>query len=201
MLIGAGLPQLARLAGDAKSYAERLFDYPGIGKLDAASAKRALQAPAQRENVSYNEDALDYILAQTEGYPFYLQVWGSKCWEVAKASPITLDDAKAATAAAIALLDEGIFNVRLARLTDRQKTFARAIAAYGPEPVTSSKVANHLGLTLSQAAPLREELIRKGMAYSPDRGLIGFTVPKFDEFLRRKLPDVAPSPARRGKRD
>jgi hypothetical protein len=189
LMIGAGLPQLARLAGDAKSYAERLFDYPPIGPLDPVSAKLALQAPAAAEGAKFTDEALDYILQQTEGYPFYLQVWGSKCWEAAKASPIALADAKAGSATAIALLDEGIFNVRLARLTDRQKAFARAIAEFGPEPVSSSKVANHLGLTLSQAAPLREELIRKGMAYSPDRGLIGFTVPKFDEFMRRKIPD------------
>lgn len=192
ILVGAGLPQLARLAGDAKSYAERLFDYPPIGQLDAESARRALQAPAMREGVTYTDEALDYILAQTEGYPFFLQVWGSKCWEVATGSPITLDNAKAASEQAIAVLDEGIFNVRLARLTDRQKAFARAIAEFGPAPVSSTVVANAMGLSLSQAAPLREELIRKGMAYSPDRGLIGFTVPKFDEFMRRKMPPPAP---------
>lgn len=192
ILIGAGLPQLARLAGDAKSYAERLFDYPPIGQLDPASARRALQAPALREGVAYTDEALDFILTQTEGYPFYLQVWGSKCWEVATESPITLENAKAASEQAIALLDEGIFNVRLARLTDRQKAFARAIAEFGPKPVSSTTVANAMGLSLSQAAPLREELIRKGMAYSPDRGLIGFTVPKFDEFMRRKMPPPAP---------
>ncbi|MBY0562713.1 MAG: ATP-binding protein [Hyphomonadaceae bacterium] len=188
LLFGGGLPQLAKLAGDAKSYAERLFDYPPIGALDEASARKALAAPAEREGVRYNDDALDFIIAQTGRYPFFLQVWGLHCWDAAAKSPITLADAKRASATAIAALDEGIFKVRLARLTERQKTYARAMADFGAEPVSSSDVAQALGLSLSQAAPIRDELIKKGMAYSPERGLIGFTVPKFDEYLRRAMP-------------
>ncbi|MBL8535834.1 MAG: ATP-binding protein [Hyphomonadaceae bacterium] len=189
LLFGGGLPQLAKLAGDAKSYAERLFDYPPIGALDEQSARQALAAPAERESVRYSEDALDYVIAQTGCYPFFLQVWGSHCWDAASKSPITLADAKRASANAIAALDEGIFKVRLARLTERQKAYARAMADFGPEPVNSSDVATALGLSLSQAAPIRDELIKKGMAYSPERGLIGFTVPKFDEYLRRAMPN------------
>lgn len=185
LLFGAGLPQLAKLAGDAKSYAERLFDYPPIGPLSAGGARQALAEPAAREGVKYASDALDYVIEQTGGYPFFLQVWGSHCWETAAKSPITLADAKTASAAATASLDEGIFKVRLARLTERQRAYARAMAEFGPEPVNSSDVANALGLSLSQAAPIRDELIKKGMAYSPERGLIGFTVPKFDDYLRR----------------
>ena len=188
LLFGGGLPQLAKLAGDAKSYAERLFDYPPIGALDDAGARLALTAPAEREGVKYTKEALDYIVAQTGGYPFFLQVWGAHCWEAAAKSPITLADAKKASETAVAALDEGIFHVRLARLTDRQKVYARAMAEFGPEPVNSSDIANALGLSLSQAAPIRDELIKKGMAYSPERGLIGFTVPKFDDFMRRALP-------------
>ena len=191
LLFGAGLPQLAKLAGDAKSYAERLFDYPPIGPLDDKSARLALAAPAEREGVKYAKDALDYVVEQTGRYPFFLQVWGAHCWEAAAKSPITLADAKRASAAAIAALDEGIFKVRLARLTERQRAYARAMAEFGPEPVNSSDVANSLKLSLSQAAPIRDELIKKGMAYSPERGLIGFTVPKFDEFMRRTLPAKA----------
>ncbi len=200
IMIGAGLPQLARLAGDAKSYAERLFEYPAIGPLDEESARRALSAPAEREGVSYDRAALDYVVQETGRYPFFLQVWGSHCWAAAEKSPITLEVAKKASALAIAALDESLFNVRLARLTDRQKTFARAIAEFGPEPVNSSVVARRLGLTTSSAAPIRDELIKKGMAYSPERGLIGFTVPKFDEFLRRKMapPPEPKVPARKG---
>jgi hypothetical protein len=188
LMFGGGLPQLAKLAGDAKSYAERLFDYPPIGPLDAAAARLALTGPAAREDVTYTADALDYLVEQTGGYPFFLQVWGAHCWDAAAKSPIGLVDAKKASATAVAALDEGIFKVRLARLTERQKAYARAIAEFGAEPVHSSDVAEKLGLSLSQAAPIRDELIKKGMAYSPERGLIGFTVPKFDEFLRRAMP-------------
>jgi hypothetical protein len=188
LLFGGGLPQLAKLAGDAKSYAERLFDYPPIGPLDNAGARLALSAPAEREGVKYAKDALDYVIEQTGGYPFFLQVWGSHCWDAAQKSPITLADAKRASETAVAALDEGIFKVRLARLTERQKAYARAMADFGAEPVNSSDVANALNLSLSQAAPIRDELIKKGMAYSPERGLIGFTVPKFDEYMRRAMP-------------
>ncbi|MBL8544515.1 MAG: ATP-binding protein [Hyphomonadaceae bacterium] len=194
LLFGGGLPQLAKLAGDAKSYAERLFDYPSVGPLDAISAKQALATPALRDKVKFSDDALDYIVAQTGGYPFFLQVWGAHCWEAAPASPITLTHAKKASEQAVAALDESIFKVRLARLTDRQKAYARAMAELGPEPANSSDVARLLGLTVAQSAPIRDELIKKGMAYSPERGLIGFTVPKFDEYMRRAMP--APKPKR-----
>lgn len=190
LLFGGGLPQLAKLAGDAKSYAERLFDYPPIGPLDDAGARQALVAPAQREGVKYADDALAYVVEQTGRYPFFLQVWGAHCWDAAAKSPITLADAKKASANAIAALDEGLFKVRLARLTERQKSYARAMAEFGPEPASSSDVAEALNLTLSQAAPIRDELIKKGMAYSPDRGLIGFTVPKFDDYMRRTMPQA-----------
>jgi hypothetical protein len=196
LLFGGGLPQLAKLAGDAKSYAERLFDYPPIGPLDNESARKAVSAPAEREKVRYTDEALDFIIAQTGRYPFFLQVWGAHCWEAAPASPITLEHAKIASERAIAALDEGIFKVRLARLTERQKAYARVMAELGSEPANSSDVARMLGLSLSQAAPIRDELVKKGMAYSPERGLIGFTVPKFDEFMRRAMPNAPKPPAR-----
>ncbi|MEQ1492253.1 MAG: ATP-binding protein [Terricaulis sp.] len=196
LLFGGGLPQLAKLAGDAKSYAERLFDYPPIGPLDEEGARLALSAPAEREGVKYAKDALDYVIEQTGRYPFFLQVWGSHCWDAAQKSPITLADAKRASETAIAALDEGIFKVRLARLTERQKAYARAMAEFGAEPVNSSDVANAMKLSLSQAAPIRDELIKKGMAYSPERGLIGFTVPKFDEYMRRAMPATKRKPAK-----
>jgi hypothetical protein len=197
LLFGGGLPQLAKLAGDAKSYAERLFDYPPIGPLDEAGARLALTAPAEREGVKYAKDALDYVVEQTGRYPFFLQVWGAHCWEAAAKSPIALADAKRASETAIAALDEGIFKVRLARLTERQQAYARVMAEFGPEPVNSSDVANAMGISLSQAAPIRDELIKKGMAYSPQRGLIGFTVPKFDEYMRRAMSAPKAKPARK----
>jgi hypothetical protein len=116
---------------------------------------------------------------------------------VAAKSPITLADAKRATDLAVAALDEGIFKVRLARLTDRQKTYARAMAEFGADPVHSSEIADVMGLSLSQAAPIRDELIKKGMAYSPERGLIGFTVPKFDEYMRRAMAPITPPKAKK----
>ncbi|MEQ1709109.1 MAG: ATP-binding protein [Terricaulis sp.] len=195
LLFGGGLPQLAKLAGDSKSYAERLFDYPPIGPLDAASARRAVAAPALRDKVAYTDEALDYIVAETGGYPFFLQVWGAHCWEEAPASPITLANAKQASRNALAALDESIFKVRLARLTERQKAYARAMAEFGPALASSTDVARSMGLAAAQAAPIRDELIKKGMAYSPERGLIGFTVPMFDEFMRRAMAPLAPPKA------
>lgn len=185
LLFAAGLPQLARLAGDAKSYSERLFDYPEIDRLDEISARVALVEPAKRESVVYEDGALDAILKETDGYPFFLQVWGSHTWEVAASSPFTTDHVNTATKRAISALDEGFFRVRLDRLTDRQKNYARAMSEIVPSSATSTVVANLLGLTVKQAAPIRDELIKKGIAYSPKRGLVAFTVPKFGEFMRR----------------
>lgn len=197
LLFGGGLPQLAKLAGDAKSYAERLFDYPPIGALDPASARQAVAAPALREGVTFEDEALDYIVAQTGGYPFFLQVWGEHCWEVAPSSPVTLAHAKEASERAVAALDENIFKVRLARLTEREKSYARAMAELGPEPATSTAVAAVMGLSPTQLAATRDHLIKKGMAYSPQRGLIGFTVPKFDEYMRRAMPGPKTKVARK----
>lgn len=188
IFFGAGLPQLAHLAGDAKSYSERLFMYPGVGPLDAEGARRALVEPALREDVVYEEDALKIILEETEGYPFFLQVWGSHVWQEAEASPITAADAMKASKQAIKALDESFFKVRFDRLTERQQLYARAMAEFGNTPANSSAVANLLGLTVKQAAPIRDEVIKKGMAYSPKRGLVAFTVPKFDEYMKRVLP-------------
>lgn len=187
VFFGAGLPQLSRLVGDARSYAERLFDYQHIDRLDTTSAQVALVEPARREGVVFDDEALKIILQQTDCHPFFLQVWGSHAWEIAPASPITAEDAHAATSRAITALDNGFFKVRLERLTDRQQEYARAMAVAGTLPATSTAVARELGLTVKQAAPIRDEVIKKGMAYSPRRGLVAFTVPKFDEFVRRTL--------------
>lgn len=191
LLFGAGLPQLAKLAGEAKSYAERLFDYPDVGRLYDKDARKALVEPARRQSIAYEDDALRIILRETDGYPYFLQVWGSHAWEVAPASPIKVEHAKKATRRAIAALDKGFFKVRLDRLTDRQQEYARAMAELGPAPAKSTAVANVLGITVKQAAPIRDELIKKNIAYSPKRGLVAFTVPKFDEFIKRAIPSVA----------
>ena len=197
---GAGLPQMAALAGDAKSYAERLFDYLSIGQLDVESAKKVLVDPAQRFNVRYESAALDHIVERTEGYPYFLQVWGYHVWRVAEKSPINREDALVATQNAIDELDRGFFNIRLDRLTERQQNYARAMAALDPGPLTSTEVANALGLTVNAAAPIRNEIIKKGMAYSPKRGRIAFTVPLFHEFMQRTIPmSAAKKPGEAGR--
>ena len=189
LFFGAGLPQLAQLAGDAKSYSERLFTYPGVGPLEPAGARKALVEPARREGVEYDADAMEIIIKETEGYPFFLQVWGSQVWQVADSSPICAADAREASKRAVKALDESFFKVRFERLTERQQHYARAMAEFGDEPANSTAVANLLGMTVKKAAPVRDEVIKKGMAYSPKRGLVAFTVPKFDEYMKRAMPD------------
>jgi len=185
LFFGAGLPQLAKLAGEAKSYAERLFDYIPIDRLDYKSAQEALEKPALNENVSFEPDALKQIIDETEGYPYFLQVWGYHVWETAKASPISLNDVNKASLRAVSALDSGFFRIRYERLTERQQEYARALAMVGHLPANSTEVARILKINVRQAAPLRDELIKKGMAYSPSRGLITFTVPKFEEYIKR----------------
>lgn len=192
VFFGAGLPQLAQLAGDAKSYSERLFAYPEVGALQPEAARKALVEPARREGVEYEDGALDIILKETEGYPFFLQVWGSHVWQIAGSSPITSADATEASKRSVEALDESFFKVRFERLTERQQHYARAMAEFGDEPANSTAVATLLDLTVKQAAPIRDEVIKKGMAYSPKRGLVAFTVPKFDEYMKRVMEDFKP---------
>jgi len=188
VFLGAGLPQLAKLAGDARSYAERLFIYPEIGRLDDESARQALVVPAAKEGASFEDDAIAHILRETDCYPYFLQVWGDKVWQVAQSPHMTLENAKAATNLAIRYLDESFFRVRLDRLTETQQEYARAMAACGPGPVRTADVAEELGIEASRAAPIRREIVKKGMAYSQQRGMIAFTVPKFEEFMQRVMP-------------
>ena len=187
LFFGAGLPQLAGLAGDAKSYAERLFDYPPVGPLPEADAKDAVREPAREEGADYTDDALDLIVARTEGYPYFLQEWGKHAWDTADRAPIDREDAEAATTRAIEQLDNGFFRVRLDRLTPREKQYMRAMAELGPGPHRSGDIAAQLGLSVQAVAPLRAGLIRKGMIYSPAHGDTAFTVPMFDAFMRRVM--------------
>ncbi len=188
LLFGAGLPELAGLAGDAKSYAERLFNYPDVGQLSNAAARNAIRAPIEREGEVIEDAALAMICEQTQGYPYFLQEWGDQAWRVTQHSPITPDDARRATAEALIHLDQGFFRVRLDRLTGREKDYMRAMAALGAGPHRSGDIAQSLGIEVSAAGPLRKGLIRKGMIYSPQYGETAFTVPMFDEFMRRSMP-------------
>lgn len=188
-LIGAGLPQLVGQAGRAKSYAERLFEYPEIGPLMKNEAIKALVAPAEKQNVRYEEGALKEILSQTMAYPYFLQEWGKHSWDCAKGSPITQQDAISATDLAISELDASFFRVRFDRLTPSEKKYLRAMAQLGAGPHRSGDIANLLNKEVQTVAPVRATLIRKGMIYSPSHGDNSFTVPLFDGYMKRVMPD------------
>ena len=188
VIFGAGLPQLVGKAGRAKSYAERLFDYPEIGPLEKKYAISALQTPVKKEGVSFTKSALDEIIRVTEGYPYFLQEWGYQAWNLAQNSPIDINIAKKATVASIQRLDRDFFRVRFDRLTPAEKKYLRALADLGHKPQRSGEVAEKLGIDVQKAAPFRNNLIKKGMIYSPNHGDTAFTVPLFDEFLKRTMP-------------
>ena len=187
-LVGAGLPQLLALAGEAKSYSERLFEYPQIDKLNTSAAMDALRKPAQQLGVHYTDDAALAIVEKTQGYPYFLQEWGKHTWDVATTSPITLDVVKTATQLSIAGLDESFFKVRLERTTPSERRYLRAMADLGPGPHRSGDIANQLLKTVSTQAPVRSSLIRKGIVWSPTHGDTAFTVPLFHEYLLRTVP-------------
>jgi hypothetical protein len=189
-MIGAGLPQLLGQMGRAKSYAERLFEFTPIGKLPDRAARQAITAPALRAGVAYDEPALREILRQTEGYPYFLQEWGKHSWTCARQSPITLADVSAATSQALAELDASFFRVRLDRLTPSERRYLRAMAQLGAGPHRSGDIAQVLGRDVATVAPTRAKLIEKGMIYSPAHGDTEFTVPLFDAYLRRVMPDA-----------
>lgn len=189
IFFGAGLPQIAALVGEAKSYAERLFEFIAIEPLEKDDAISALREPARREGVDYEQAALDEIVATTRGYPYFLQEWGKNVWDIASHSPITLDDAKQATVHAVRDLDQGFFRVRVDRLTPKERRYLRAMAGLGAGPHRSGDIAREYGANVTAVAPLRQALIRKGMIYSPEHGETAFTVPMFDEFMRRHMPD------------
>lgn len=189
VLIGAGLPQLVGKTGRAKSYAERLFDYPEIGPLGNEDAKAALQIPVQKEGITFTEKALNEIVRVTEGYPYFLQEWGYQAWNLASTYPIDIDIAQQATNQAIQRLDKSFFRVRFDRLTPKEKQYLRALAELGEAgSQRSGDVAEKLGIDVQTAAPIRNNLIKKGMIYSPNHGDTAFTVPLFSSFMKRSMP-------------
>ena len=188
VLVGAGLPQLPGKMGRAKSYAERLFDFPVIGPLSRDAARVAITKPAMDQGVSVDEEALDRIIQETRGYPYFLQEWGKHAWDTADASPITLQDVERATITAIAALDEGFFRVRFDRLTPLEKRYLRAMAELGQGPHRSGDIAEKLSREVTSLGPTRSQLIVKGMIWSPSHGDTAFTVPLFDEFMKRIMP-------------
>jgi hypothetical protein len=191
VLVGAGLPQLRGRMGEAKSYAERLFNFPEIGALPAPAAKIAIAKPATSKGVAINEDALELILEHTRGYPYFLQEWGKHAWDTAAQSPITLSDVIEASRSATATLDESFFRVRFDRLTPAEKRYLRAMAELGAGPHRSGDIAEALERKVNSLAPTRGQLIAKGMIWSPNHGDTAFTVPLFDEFMHRIMPGNA----------
>jgi len=188
VLVGAGLPQLRGRMGRAKSYAERLFDFPEIGPLPPDATKLAIAKPANDQGVEVTAEALDLIVTKTHGYPYFVQEWGKHSWDAAKASPITQADVENASTAAIAALDESFFRVRFDRLTPAEKRYIRAMAELGPGPHRSGDIAEELKRNVTALGPTRNQLISKGMIWSPHHGDTAFTVPMFDEFMHRIMP-------------
>lgn len=188
VLLGAGLPILPGMAGESKSYAERLFNFPNIGALSQADTAKALQEPAQKAGVTFEDAALDEAFLLTKGYPYFLQEWGYVAWNLATASPITLQVVRDAKKAVIPRLDENFFRVRFDRLTPSEKNFLRAIAELGPGAHRTGDIADILKVKVTSLGPVRAKLINKGMIYSPAHGDMDFTVPLFDDFMIRAIP-------------
>jgi hypothetical protein len=200
MVFGAGLPQLAGLAGDAKSYAERLFEFPPIGPLGEDASIHALREPIRDAGADITEEALARIYEQTNGYAYFLQEWGHHSWDLAAETPIRLNDVERASVKATAALDASFFRVRFDRLTPREQEYLRAMAEMGPGPHRSGEIAAKLSIDVTTAGSLRTGLIRKGMIYGPAHGETAFTVPMFDDYMRRAIPAWnQPAPPKRKK--
>ncbi|WP_240483991.1 ATP-binding protein [Arsenicicoccus bolidensis] len=199
-LVGAGLPQIAELAGDAKSYAERLFTFPAIDVLAPEDARTALSRPAQDEGARYTDEALSEAVTITGGYPYFLQELGYAVWTVAEGPVISRDDVLAAVPGYEAKLDESFFRVRLDRATALQRSYLRAMAQLGPQPHKASDVAEVMRRTSQNLAPTRAELINMGLLYTPEHGYAAFTVPHFDRFIMRAVPVLDVPPLRRHSR-
>ena len=189
ILIGAGLPILPALSGESKSYAERLFQFPDIGPLSKEDAAKALQDPVKVVGVEFTKEALTEIFRLTQGYPYFIQEWGYQAWNHAESSIITLQVIHEATPDVICRLDENFFRVRFDRLTPSEKNYLRAMAELGSDAHRSGDIASILDVKVSSLGPVRAKLIKKGMIYSPLYGDMAFTVPLFDDFMRRVMPE------------
>ena len=171
-----------------------MFRYPEIGPLEPDDARSALQKPVQEAHVSFTPEALSLILEQTQGYPYFLQEWGKEAWNTAVGSTITADDLRKAHPAILRNLDRSFFRVRFDRLTPSEQVYLRALAELGPGSHRSGEVARALGVSTNKLGPRRDSLIKKGMLYSPAFGDVAFTVPLFDTFMKRAVPDPVPDP-------
>lgn len=190
LFMGAGLPQVAALAGKTKSYAERLFDYPDLGSLEADDARSALVKPAASEGVSFESGAVDEILHAAQNFPYLIQEWGYQVWNAAPSSPITTDMVRTATPEVVEHLDGNFFRVRFDRLTPLEQKYLRAMAELGPGPHTTGSISDTLGVRTASVATVRQRLIAKGMVWSQRHGETAFTVPMFDAFMKRQMPTL-----------
>ena len=189
LLAGAGLPQLRAQVAEAKTYAERLFEFREVGPLDERASEDAVAKPIRAQQADVAPDALAMIVAETRGYPYFLQEWGKHVWDTAERSPIAAGDVTRASREVTAALDAGFFRARFDRLTPAQKRYLRAMAELGPGPHRSGEIARMLGRKVTALGPTRAQLISKGMVWSAARGDTAFTVPLFDRFMRRIMPD------------
>jgi hypothetical protein len=188
LVAGAGLPSLPGMAGEARSYAERLFTYVDIGSLTHADAARALAKPAENEGAQWTSDAIERVISETQGYPYFLQEFGKQAWNVAVGPEISVEDVTNAVVLAVDDLDRGFFRARIDRTTDAERDYLRAMAALGgPGPYKSGEVSRQMGKKTAQTGPVRDSLIKRGLCHAPRHGEIAFTVPMFDEFVRRAL--------------
>jgi hypothetical protein len=192
VLIGAGLPILPGLAGESKSYAERLFSFPDVGPLAEPDAAKALREPIEEAGELIEPAALQEIYRMTKGYPYFLQEWGYQAWNHATVSPISIQVIRETTDVVTKRLDENFFRVRFDRLTPRERQYLRAMAELGPGPYRTGDIADNLHAKITTLGPVRASLIKKGMVYSPSHGEMAFTVPLFDEFIRRAMPEFEP---------
>lgn len=199
VMFGAGLPQLFSQVGEAKSYAERLFRFDEIDRLSQADSNEVVRGPVREEGAAVTEEALEEIYRQTQGYPYFLQEWGYRAWNLAPARRIDLEVARDATRIALQELDHQFFRVRFDRVTPAEREYMRALAELGEGVHRSAEVAALIGKTTNQLGPVRDTLIRKGMVYSPAHGDIAFTVPLFDQFMKRTMPMTARAKRRRRK--
>lgn len=201
IVIGAGLPQIAALVGDAKSYAERLFLFPEVGALSADAARTAIREPLGRAGVAIMPEALDRIVTETEGYAYFLQTWGKFSWDEADTAPIRDDDVVRAQQAIRAYLDQSFFRARFDRCNPNEQRYLRAMAELGPGPHQTGDIARVLQVGSSQVGVFRERLIKSGMIYSQRHGETAFTVPLFDQFMKRAIPILEPHVPKRRARE
>lgn len=186
-MVGVGLPILAKLAGEAKSYAERLFRYPTIGALDSERTQQAIEIPFKKEGVEIEPAAIEKICEETSGYPFFIQEWGSQLWNFIDGSPITLEDVKCVKSVVLNSLDTNFFKVRMERLTGGEKNYLYAMAEVSDKngECKTSDIAIQLQTRVQMLGPHRASLIKKGMIYGSGHGLVAFTVPMFGDYLKR----------------